>query len=123
MKYLWQCLLAFILLMASHHAFAGVADVVNVKAVCHKESTCDFTVTAQHEDSGWEHYANQWEILSLDGQVLGVRVLHHPHVNEQPFTRSLSGVSISPSIKMVKIRARDSAHGYGGKEVTVELDR
>ena len=123
MKYQWPCLLFFFFLVAPNYATAGVADVVDAKAVCNQKATCDFTVTVRHEDSGWEHYANQWEILSLDGEVLGVRVLHHPHVNEQPFTRALSGVPIPPSIKMVKIRARDSVHGYGGKEVVLELDR
>lgn len=123
MKYLWQCLFVFFFLMVSHHAFGGVADVIDAKAVCNQNSTCDFSVTVQHEDSGWDHFANQWEVLSLDGEILGVRVLHHPHVNEQPFTRSLTGVSIPPSIKTVRFRARDSVHGYGGKEVIVELER
>ncbi len=122
MKYLWQSFLAFFFLMGSHTAFAGMADVVSASAVCHQDSTCDFTVTVRHEDSGWDHYANQWEILSLNEEPLGVRVLHHPHVNEQPFTRSLTGVSIPPSLKKVKIRARDSVHGYGGKEAIVELE-
>lgn len=58
---------------------------------------------------------NQWEVLPLDGEVLGVRVLRHPHVNVQPFTQSLKGVSISPSLQEAKIRVRDSVHGYWGK--------
>ena len=123
MRYQWPCFFTFIFFITPHNAFAGVADVVNATAVCHLESTCDFTATIRHEDTGWEHYANQWEVLSLDGEMLGVRVLHHPHVNEQPFTRSLNGVSIPPSIKRVKIRAGDSVHGYGGKEYIIELQR
>jgi len=123
MKYVWQLILIFFFMAAAPNAFAGVADVLTATAVCHQESTCDFTVTVRHEDSGWDHYANQWEILSLDGQVLGVRVLHHPHVNEQPFSRSLLGVSIPASIKKVKIRARDLVHGYGGEEVMIEMER
>ncbi|MDX1411074.1 MAG: hypothetical protein R3351_02875 [Nitrospirales bacterium] len=123
MKYLLKGLFAFLFLIDSTLAIAGVADVTDAKAVCNQNSTCDFTVTIQHEDSGWEHYANQWEILSPGGEVLGVRVLLHPHVNEQPFTRSLTDVSIPLSTQTVRIRARDSVHGYGGKEMIVELNR
>lgn len=123
MKYLLKGLFAFFFLIDSNLAIAGVADVIDAKAVCNQNSTCDFTVTLQHEDFGWEHYANQWEILSPGGEVLGIRVLLHPHVNEQPFTRSLTDVSIPRSIKTVKIRARDSVHGYGGKEVIIKLTK
>jgi len=55
--------------------------------------------------------------------VLGVRELAHPHVNEQPFTRSLGGVEIPDGVQEVTIRARDSVHGYGGAELSVELPR
>ena len=44
-----------------------------------------------------------------------------PHVNEQPFTRSLSNVVIPVGVKTVIIRAHDSVHEYGGKVITLEL--
>jgi hypothetical protein len=44
-------------------------------------------------------------------------------VDEQPFTRSLSGVRISATVSEVTVRAHDSVHAYGGKTVTVELPR
>ncbi len=53
-----------------------------------------FDVTLLHDDTGWDHYADGWEILDADGNSSGFRKLHHPHVNEQPFTRSLSGVDL-----------------------------
>jgi len=80
-----------------------------------------FDVTVRHGDTGWQHYADRWEILAVDGSVLGTRVLAHPHVDEQPFTRSLSGVRIPPEITMVRIRAGDSVHGTGGREVEVAV--
>ncbi len=98
---------------------AGEADIVEVKVQC--TSSCTFNVTVQHADTGWKHYANQWDVLTPDGKVLGSRVLYHPHVNEQPFTRSLSGVKIPAHIRQVTIRARDSRHGYGGIEKTVDI--
>jgi hypothetical protein len=50
-------------------------------------------------------------------------VLYHPHENEQPFTRSLSGVVIPQNVNQVKIRARDSVHGYAAQEFLVDLPR
>ena len=43
-------------------------------------------VTVQHADTGWDHYADAWEVLAPDGTVLGTRTLLHPHTDEQPFT-------------------------------------
>ena len=56
-----------------------------------------------------------------DGMVLANRVLLHPHVGEQPFTRSLAGVRLPDGLRRVAIRAHDSVHGYGGVEMTVDL--
>ncbi|WP_244423258.1 hypothetical protein [Nitratireductor aquibiodomus] len=66
-------------------------------------------------------YADQWDVLDDAGNVLGSRKLLHPHVNEQPFTRSLSGVSLPDGLTHVTIRARDSVHGFGGREVTLPI--
>ena len=83
--------------------------------------TYQFDVTVQHKDEGWKHYANKWDVVGQDGAVLGTRTLYHPHVEEQPFTRSLSGVKIPEGITKVTILAHDSVHKYGGKAVTVTL--
>lgn len=82
-----------------------------------------FSVTVRHADEGWDHYADGYEIVAPDGIVLGERVLAHPHVEEQPFTRSLSSVEIPASIDTVTVRARDSVHGLGGETVEVSLPR
>ena len=78
-------------------------------------------VTVRHADEGWEHYADRWEVLSPDGTVLATRVLRHPHVEEQPFTRSLSGVRIPEGIDEIIVRAHDSRDGYGGRSLRVKL--
>jgi len=109
--------------MAGANAQAGEADVVAVEASQSANGTWRFDVTVAHEDEGWDHYADQWDVLAPDGTVLGERVLAHPHVTEQPFTRSLSGVVIPPEVDTVTIRARDSVHGYGGIEMTVPIER
>ena len=100
---------------------AGEADVVKVNVVMAGERTYRFDVTLRHDDTGWDHYADKWEVVLLDGAVLGTRKLLHPHVNEQPFTRSLSGVRIPNSIQQVLVRAHDSVHAYGGQVLIVDL--
>jgi hypothetical protein len=70
---------------------------------------------------GWDHYANKWEVIDEKGTILGTRILHHPHVNEQPFTRSLSDIRIPASTSKVIIRGHDLIHEYGGKVITVDL--
>jgi hypothetical protein len=80
-------------------------------------------VTVRHADEGWDHYADAWEVVAPDGTVLATRELQHPHVGEQPFTRELEGVQVPPAVTSVRIRARDSKHGFGGREVEVRLGR
>jgi hypothetical protein len=100
---------------------ANEADVVDVKTQCHDE--CAFYVTVAHQDKGWDHYVNKWEVLTPDGDVIATRTLLHPHVHEQPFTRSLSQIIIPAGIKKVVVRAHDSVHGYGGKTLEVEIGK
>lgn len=97
-------------------------DVEIVDATARKDANgYRFSVTLQHGDTGWDHYADLWAVYTPDGQLLGERVLAHPHVNEQPFTRSLSGVQVPDGVNFVIIRARDSVHGVPSQEFKVSL--
>lgn len=80
------------------------------------------SVTLRHPDTGWDHYADGWQVQAPDGTVLGMRVLHHPHVEEQPFTRSLSGVKVPDGVTELRIRARCSRDGWGAPAITLILD-
>lgn len=99
---------------------AGEADVVDVTITKEGESTFRINATLLHEDTGWDHYADRWDVVAPDGTVLGSRVLHHPHVNEQPFTRSLT-LTIPPGITTVTIQAHDSVHKLGGKTFQITV--
>lgn len=99
----------------------GKADVVDAKIKRMGNDIYWFGVTVLHRDEGSDHYADKWDVVAPDGTVLGTRTLLHPHVEEQPFTRSLDGVKIPGTVQNVIIRAHDSTHGYGGKEVAVDL--
>lgn len=102
-------------------SFAGEADVLKVDVAADGRGGHRFAVTVAHDDTGWEHYADRWEILDGDGNILATRTLHHPHVSEQPFTRSLSGVEIPAHVRKITVRAHDNVHGYGGQAVSVDL--
>lgn len=80
-------------------------------------------VTLQHADTGWDHYADGWRIVTSDGKVLGHRTLYHPHVNEQPFTRNLANVMIPPEINTVYIEAHDNVHGWNPQRLEVNLQQ
>ena len=110
------------LTVATTTAYAGKADVLAAKAIRSGDSWT-ISATIKHDDEGWKHYANSFQVLTMDGKVLGTRVLFHPHVNEQPFTRSLGGVKIPAGIAKVRVRAGDLVHGYGGKEVVLEVGK
>ncbi len=101
--------------------YAGEADVLKVEVSKEAGRSFSFTVTLQHADEGWNHYADRWEVLAPDGRVLATRTLYHPHVDEQPFTRSLAGVDVPAGLATVKVRAHDSVHEYGGRVVEVVL--
>ncbi|MDJ0613968.1 MAG: hypothetical protein QNJ29_09845 [Rhizobiaceae bacterium] len=98
---------------------AGEVDVIDVK-VRGGGTDFRFSVTVEHADEGWDHYADAWEVVGEDGTIYGKRILAHPHVDEQPFTRS-GTASIPEGIKTVIVRAHDSVHGLGGKEMRVDL--
>lgn len=101
-------------------AYAGPADVVGVKVSKTAPHMYRFDVTVKHDDEGWDHYADRWDVVAPDGSILGTRILHHPHVEEQPFTRS-DVIKVPDGVKSVTLRAGDKVHGLGGKEITVVL--
>ena len=105
------------------------ADVRYVRAVYDPgSSSWTFEVTVEHPDTGWEDYADGWDVVAPDGTVLKpdlnspfTRLLLHPHVGEQPFTRSQRGIEIPSDITEVRVRAHDLVSGFGGQEVVVDL--
>ena len=106
----------------------GNADVMYVRAVQGQDGSWTFHVTVQHPDTGWEDYADGWDVVLPDGTVVKpdqdspfTRLLLHPHENEQPFTRSQSGIVIPPGVTEVHVRAHDLVDGFGGRVVVVDL--
>jgi len=120
---LTPCLTLLLSLATVGQLHAGEADVVAVEVSRSAPGTYRFDVTVRHADSGWDHYADRWEVVAPDGSVLATRTLAHPHDQEQPFTRSLGGVKIPAAIDRATLRAHDSVHAYGGATIRVDLPR
>lgn len=113
-------ILVVCLALTTGPALAGNADVLSADAT-RTGPTWRFDVTVRHGDTGWDHYADAWRVVGADGAVYGERTLYHPHVDEQPFTRSLTGVRIPADVARVRVEAHDKIHGWGGKTVEVDL--
>jgi hypothetical protein len=104
------------------------ADVIFVSARLVGTDTWTFAVTVQHPDTGWEDYADGWDVVLPDGSVSKpdpdgpfTRLLLHPHESEQPFTRSQGNIKITEDIKLVMVRAHDLVDGFGGRAIVVDL--
>lgn len=112
--------LALIAALAANAALAEAPKILAVD-VSRAGMGWRFDVTLKHPDTGWDHYANGWEILDSDGNRLAYRELMHPHVHEQPFTRSLSNVMLPDGTKTVWIRAQCSQEGWSKETIEVTL--
>ena len=88
------------------------ADVLSVQ-VTGSANTYQFNVQVSSPDTGCDQYADWWEVLSEDGQLLYRRVLLHSHVSEQPFTRSGGPVTVDEGVVVI-VRAHMNNGGYGG---------
>ena len=113
--------LCFALALAALPAAAQEPVIQKVLASQSDDGTWRFDVTILHPDEGWTHYADGWRILDMDGNELGMRVLYHPHVDEQPFTRSLPGVEIPDGTTQVQVQARDNPGGWNSGTTVVTI--
>ena len=105
-------------------AAPAMADDATIEAATAKRSgdTWTFSVTLSHGDTGWDDYADGWAVYAPDGTELGLRTLYHPHVDEQPFTRSLSGVAVPKDLSEVLIGARTNTDGWGEARFPLTLE-
>lgn len=93
-----------------------IEGFANVKDVAATQSGDNFTfqVTIKSPDTGCEQYADWWEVVSEEEELIYRRILLHSHVDEQPFLRSGGPVRISENTQ-VWIRAHMNNSGYGGE--------
>lgn len=120
-------LTALVTLLAASLAFGETdaeqryPDVIDVRVSATDDDRFTFQVTLSSPYDTPQRYADAFRVMTEAGDSLGVRQLLHDHANEQPFTRSLSGVDIEPGITRVVVQGRDQEYGYGGETRTVSL--
>ena len=102
-------------------AFANEVKILKADFRPDGERSWTVNVTLKHADTGWDHYADNWQIVDAGGKLLAERVLVHPHVKEQPFTRGLRGVKIPNALDQVYIRAHDKVHGWSQQQFKIDL--
>ena len=108
-------------LMTAAASHAGEVSIEDATFERGADQRWQAAVTLRHADEGWEHYADAWRVVGADGTVFGTRTLFHPHVDEQPFTRSLSGIAIPPGVREIWVEAHDNVHGWSRDRRRVEL--
>lgn len=117
--------MGFIVLLSLLFAQIAFANQVEIVSVMLEPSANRWTfhVTLKHDDKGWDHYADDWRIVDDKGHVLGNRKLWHPHVDEQPFTRSLADVLIPKGTSIIYIEAHDKVHGWSKQRVRIDMNK
>ena len=105
---------------------AGEVAILEAKLTQQSNNLWSLSVTLKHQDTGWDHYADNWRLVDANGIILGSRVLYHPHVNEQPFTRSLNGIQIPEHFieqgETLFIEAHDKRHGWSKNPLPMDLN-
>jgi hypothetical protein len=114
-------LIALVLLFATTVRAGDVEIVMVVLSKQGDKWVCETTL--RHNDRGWDHYADAWRVVTATEKILGTRTLYHPHVDEQPFTRSLRDITIPADMKIVFIEAHDKIHGWSATRVEVDLTK
>ena len=71
----------------------------------------NFSVTISSPDEGCSQYADWWEVVNADGELVYRRVLLHSHVDEQPFTRSGGPVPVESDEEVI-VRVHMNTSGY-----------
>lgn len=118
-----KLLTIIILVFISCSVSANEVEILTATVIHQSQDSYSFNVELQHQDTGWEHYADAWRIVDQQGNVLGTRVLYHPHVEEQPFTRSLNNVNITQDINTLYIEAHDKIHGWSKQRLKIDLQQ
>jgi hypothetical protein len=109
-----------LLLLVTGAAVAGQVEVVHTEFT-KQAGGWYVSTTLRHDDTGWDHYADAWRVVDAKGKVLATRTLWHPHVDEQPFTRSLGDIQIPAGVSVVYVEAHDKVHGWSKQRVRVDL--
>jgi len=111
-----------LLILTSQSVYAAEVEILSAQFKQMANLKWSVAVTLRHNDQGWDHFADRWQIVDQDNNILGTSILLHPHVHEQPFTRSLNSVSIPTYTQQLFIEARDNTHGWSKQRFRVDME-
>lgn len=98
---------------------ANTAKILQVEARG-EPSAYNFSVTISSPDTGCDRYANWWEVIDEEGNLLYRRILAHSHVDEQPFTRSGGTIALQPNqIGIVRVHMHPTGYSTQAQKGTV----
>ncbi len=113
---------ALLAVLLAAPALADAPEIVGAK-VGETGGLWAVTVTIAHDDTGWDHFAGGFAVLSPDGTQLGALEFSHPHTGQDRFEASLTGLRIPDDIPFILIRTRCSLVGWAAEPVKVDLPR
>lgn len=87
----------------------------------YQSGTWTVNVTLAHADTGWDHYANAWRLVTESGRELASRALYHPHTDGKPFTDIHTNITIPATENILYVEACDSVHGWSKQRIRVDL--
>lgn len=96
------------------------AKVLEVKSLG-RSGKYTFAVKLSSPDSGCDQYADWWEVLDEEGNLLYRRILGHSHVNEQPFTRSGGPVLVEDDdVVIVRLHMNNTGYAEWGMKGSIK---
>lgn len=78
-------------------------------------------VTMSHVDTGWDHYAKGFELLSPDKKRLAYGEIARPHVGKKTIETTLTGITLPKGLTYVLIRTRCSLVGWASETERLDL--
>ena len=111
-------------LAAALVAMPLVADEPRIRdaTACKSGMSWRVDVTLEHPDSGWDHYADGWEVLDADGNRLGYRGCITRMSTSSPLP-ARSPISTCPTARAkIHIRAHCSVDGWGEETFRIDIE-
>ncbi len=100
-----------------------LADAPRIVAVDVASDGGRFTlsVTMEHHDTGWDHFADGVQVELPDGTDLTYRALSHPHLDSDRIEATIAGVSVPQGVDHVVLLTRCSLVGWSAEPYSVKL--
>ena len=114
--------IAFFVGLGSSQVIADDVTIIGADFQQSSDGSWLVNVGLLHEDSGWDHYADIWRLVDAEGNVLGERVLLHPHEDEQPFIRS-EQIRIPADLEIIYVEAHDIVHGWTPNRLEIDMTK